>query len=173
MGILFEQASARSHAQETDHGVLTFPFAIRNQVVVSFTTLRGVTKLRPQLLRYQRNFYKDAVESARADKRQAYVFGSADDPARTYHMADVLRRHRIQLRRPLQTITADDQVFTPEDSYLVPLQQPQYHLIEALFEQRTTFDDSLSTTCRPGRSRWRLPPLRYPLRQCADVEQSG
>ncbi len=143
VGILFEQASSRGHAQESDHGLLTFPSTIRNQVVVSFTTLRGAAALRPQLVQYQREFYQTAANEAAQQSEQAYVFGSADDPARTYHMAEVLRRHQIQLYRPQQTITVGDQVFSPEGSYLVPLQQPQYRLIRALFEQRTTFTDSL------------------------------
>ena len=143
VGILFEQASSRSHAQESDHGVLTFPFTIRNQVVVSFTTLRGAADLRPELLSYQRDFYRNALAEATQNPVQAYAFGSADDPARTYHMAEVLRRHQIQLYRPQQTITTDEHTFTPEGSYLVPLQQPQYRLVQALFEQRTSFTDSL------------------------------
>ena len=143
VGILFEQASSRSHAQESEHGVLTFPFTIRNQVVVSFTTLRGVAAMRSQLLQYQKDFYQNALQEAAQDPVQAYVFGSAEDPARTYHMAEVLQRHQIQLYRPQGSIQANDHTFTPESSYLVPMQQPQYRLVQALFEQRTSFTDSL------------------------------
>ena len=32
IGILFEQASSRGHIQESDNGLLTFPFTIRNQL---------------------------------------------------------------------------------------------------------------------------------------------
>ena len=143
VGILFEQASARSHAQESENGVLTFPFAVRNQVVTSFTTLRGATALREDLLQYQRNFYQDAVQVAAESDVQGYVFGSEADPARTYHMADVLRRHQIQLHRPSDIIRVDEQAFTPEGSFVVPTAQPQARLVQALFEQRTQFEDSL------------------------------
>jgi len=34
IGILFEQASTRGHAQETQNGILTFPFAIRNHTFI-------------------------------------------------------------------------------------------------------------------------------------------
>ncbi len=143
VGILFEQASARSHAQESENGLLTFPFAIRNQVVTSFTTLRGVANLRPQLLQHQKAFYQSALEAAQQSDTAAYIFGSDADPTRTHHMAEVLRRHQIRLHRPNSTVQVDDQTFTPEGSYLVPTQQPQYRLVEALFEQRTEFTDSL------------------------------
>ncbi len=36
IGILFEQASSRGHAQESEHGVLKFPFTIKNQFLTSF-----------------------------------------------------------------------------------------------------------------------------------------
>ena len=38
IGILFEQASSRGHAQETKNGVLTFPFTIRNQFTAALST---------------------------------------------------------------------------------------------------------------------------------------
>ena len=36
IGILFEQASSRGHAQETENGILTFPFTIRNQFTAAY-----------------------------------------------------------------------------------------------------------------------------------------
>jgi hypothetical protein len=50
VGILFEQASSRGHAQETINGVLSFPFTIRNQVTTSFSTLAAARALRTELL---------------------------------------------------------------------------------------------------------------------------
>ena len=44
IGILFEQASSRGHAQETVNGVLTFPFTIRNQFTAALSTLEAATK---------------------------------------------------------------------------------------------------------------------------------
>ncbi len=44
IGILFEQASSRGHAQETDNGLLTFPFTIRNQFTTALSTLEAVTE---------------------------------------------------------------------------------------------------------------------------------
>lgn len=38
IGILFEQGSARGHLQATDNGLLSFPFAIRNQVTAALST---------------------------------------------------------------------------------------------------------------------------------------
>ncbi len=133
---------------------------------MSFTTLRGAAALRPQLVAHQREFYQTAADEAQQNPGRAYVFGGADDPARTYHMAEVLRRHQIDLYRPQQAITIDNQAFSPDDSYLVPTQQPQYRLIQALFEQRTTFTDSLFYDV----SAWTFP-LAYNLPFAALTER--
>jgi hypothetical protein len=54
VGILFEQASSRGHAHDTQSGVLTFPFAIRNQFVTSLSSLRGAVAMRKEFLQHQR-----------------------------------------------------------------------------------------------------------------------
>ncbi|MEN8845858.1 MAG: M14 family zinc carboxypeptidase, partial [Candidatus Arcticimaribacter sp.] len=41
IGILFEQASSRGHAQESANGLLTFPFTIRNQFTAALSTLEA------------------------------------------------------------------------------------------------------------------------------------
>ncbi|MEK6481990.1 M14 metallopeptidase family protein [Catalinimonas sp. 4WD22] len=176
VGILFEQASSRAHAQETENGLLTFPFTIRNQVSASFSTLRGAQALKNDLLQHQVDFYPGALDEAAADPIKAYVFGSEADAATTYHMAEVLKRHQIDLYRPAQDIAANGHTFETESSYLVPTNQPQYRLIKALFERRTSFNDSLFYDV----SAWTFP-LAYnlpfaelssrQLRQGEEVEQ--
>ena len=56
IGILFEQASSRGHIQESDNGVLTFPFTIRNQLTAAFSTLKAASSMRVELLNYFQNF---------------------------------------------------------------------------------------------------------------------
>ena len=36
IGILFEQGSSRGHVQESQNGILTFPFTIKNQLTTIF-----------------------------------------------------------------------------------------------------------------------------------------
>lgn len=143
VGILFEQASSRSHAQESVNGVLRFPFTIRNQFLTTLSTLEAVQALRTELLAYQRDFYKQVIPEARRQPVRAYAFGSEKDPARAFHLAEIIRQHQIDLYRPKTAFTANGRTFRPEDSYLVPTDQPQFKLIQAMFEVRTQFSDSL------------------------------
>src|SRR6185503_10904272 len=66
IGILFEQASSRGHAQQTANGILRFPFTIRNQFVTALSTLEGAKALRKEFLSWQRDFYKSADADATA-----------------------------------------------------------------------------------------------------------
>ena len=60
IGILFEQASSRGHAQESENGVLTFPFTIRNQFTAALSTLEAAIEMREEILNYQKTFYINA-----------------------------------------------------------------------------------------------------------------
>ena len=140
VGILFEQGSSRGHAQETDNGLLTFPFTIRNQFTAALSTLEAATKMRTDLLNYQRNFFKNARESA---EKGAYAFGNPKDPASAYKLAEILKRHQIEIHEVADNFSKDGKQFEKGSAYIVPKDQRQHRLIKAMFERRTTFEDSL------------------------------
>lgn len=153
IGILFEQASSRGHLQETDNGLLSFPFTIRNQVTTALSTQRAAVGLREDLLKFQQDFYRESMREARADRTAAYVFGDAYDDARNQELVEILRRHRIDVYRLKDNLSLDGEAFAPDHSYAVPLAQPQYRLLRAIFETRTSFEDSLFYDV----SAWTLP----------------
>lgn len=143
IGILFEQASSRGHAQQTQNGLLTFPFTIRNQFVTALSTLEAAYALRKELLQYQREFFVNARQEANAFPVKAYVFGDAYDQSRNYMMLDLLRMHRIEVYAVNQAIEADGKKFKPGSAWLVPTAQPQFKLIKTLFERTINYEDSL------------------------------
>jgi hypothetical protein len=155
VGILFEQASARGHVQEKGRGqgVLSFPFAIRNQLLTSLSTLRAAVAKREDLLAYQRSFYHEALDEAAADAARAYVVGDAGDPARLHDLAEVLRGHGIRMRPLAAQVERGGERFEPGHALVVPLAQRQYRLLRALFEQRTEFPDTTFYDV----SAWTLP----------------
>jgi hypothetical protein len=142
VGVLFEQASSRGHHQETEHGRLTFAFTIRNQLATSLSSLRSALALRPELLAYQRAFYREALAEAAAAKVQAHVFSAPGDPARLQAFQELLARHRIQSHRPADDVRADGRLFRAAESLVVPVRQRQFKLIQAIFETRTEFASS-------------------------------
>ena len=143
VGILFEQASSRGHAQESNHGILTFPFTIKNQFNAVLSTWKAAVSLRVELLKYQRDFYKKALREADNDDAQAYIFKAEKDPARAFHLAEILSRQEIDFYRPSRNIELDGEEYKPENSYIIPLKQRNYKLVKGMFEKRTQFEDSL------------------------------
>jgi hypothetical protein len=170
VGILFEQASTRGHAQETVNGLLTFPFAIRNQFRTMLSSLRGINELRVEFLNYQRDFYRSALTEAAKDPVKAYVIGSDKDRAATFHFAEMLLRQGIELRKLNANQSINGKAFKSDASYVVPLAQPQYRMIKSMFEKRTRFEDSLFYDI----SSWTLPlAFNLPYEEVRTVPPAG
>jgi hypothetical protein len=170
VGILFEQASARGHAQENDNGVLTFAYAIRNQVFTSFSTLEAALAMRTELLSMQRDFAQDTAKVAAQDTVRAYVFGDDGDPARAWAFVDLLLRHHIEVR-PLKTaLKVDDQTFAPGHAWVALTDQIQYRLLHEIFVQRTKFEDNIFYDV----SAWTLPlAFNLPYAELAKAPATG
>lgn len=148
IGILFEQASSRGHAQESINGVLRFPFTIKNQFTTSLSTFQAAHAMRKRLLDYQRSFYQQAQKEASNAATNAWVVSSTDK-SKLYHFAEMLQRHEIKVHKAANSIDnmpADETLVIPTDQY-------QYKLITAMFEKRTSFEDSLFYDV----SAWTLP----------------
>ncbi len=143
IGILFEQASSRGHRRKTAHGILDFAQTIRNQVVVSFSTIEAGLDMRTTLLEHLRWFYNSAIEEASQEDFAAWVFGDPYDQGRNYHMLDILDMHQVEVYDLSEPIDVGGQEFAPGNAWVVPLQQPQYRLIQSMFETVHSFEDSL------------------------------
>ncbi len=151
VGILFEQASSRGHAQESDNGILTFHFTIRNQFTAGLSTLEAAISMRQELLDYQREFFINA--RAEASRGGAIVFGDEKDAAKAFHLAEILKRHKIKVHEISGDFSMNGKYYTKGHSYVVPKDQKQHRLINAMFETRTQFRDSLFYDV----SAWTLP----------------
>lgn len=143
IGILFEQASSRGHLQESDNGMLSFPFTIRNQFTANLSSYQAAKEMRQELNQWMKDFYKSIKTESEADVNKAYIFGSKEDDARSFHLADLILQHNIKVFKLKEDITLNGTEFKSENSYIVPADQPQYRLIKAMFETRTSFQDSL------------------------------
>jgi hypothetical protein len=143
IGILFEQGSSRGHIQESENGILTFPFTIRNQFATALSTIEAGQAMRVKILKYQQQFYKDVVLEAEKSKSKSIIFGDNKDAAKAWHLAEILERQKIKFNSLSNDATVNGKNFKKENSYVVPLNQRNIRLIKAMFEKRTTFIDSL------------------------------
>ena len=138
IGILFEQGSSRGHMQESENGILTFPFTIRNQFTTGLSTLQAANALRVDILNYMKDFYREV-----SSEGENWIFGDEKDAAKTYHLAEILKRHQVELLAPAEEISVNNKTYKPGSSYIIPKTQKNARLVQAMFEKRTTFQDSL------------------------------
>ena len=143
IGFVFEQASARGHAQESATRTVTFPYTIRNQLRTSLATVKTAIAQKNAFLQHQRDFFTSALEEAEDFPTDAYVFGHRQDTTRVRAFLDVLLRHEIDVYALDDAYTAEDgTTFAPGSAYVVPTRQPQYRMVRSVFEKVTTFADS-------------------------------
>jgi len=133
IGILFEQASSRGHLQQSQNGILTFPFTIKNQLTTIISTLNAASSLRTQLLSYMNEFYIEALDEVNNSKTSGIGFGNNYDKTSSYQLAKVLKSHKIDVF----------ETNSKNYKYYVPLKQKKSRLIRAMFETSTNFQDSL------------------------------
>lgn len=130
LGLLFEQASSRGHRQTTAFGEITFAFTIRNQYVSGITTVKTAVNNKEYMRKYQQKFFKSALTNAAKSKVKGYTFGDVHDKNRTKAFIDKLLLHRID-------------VYRSGDSFTVPTQQPQYRMVQTMFETYEKYRDSV------------------------------
>jgi len=131
LGLLFEQASSRGHKQTTAFGEITFPFTIRNQYTSSITTVKAAVENKAYLRKYQQDFFKSALTNAGRDKVKAYRFGDDFDQNRVKAFIDKLLLHKIKVYKD------------GKNKYVVPTKQPQYRMVQTMFETYDTYRDSV------------------------------
>jgi len=153
IGILFEQASSRAHIQKSANGILTFPFTIKNQLTAAISTLKAGIALKESLLEYQYNFYKNSREEALKSKNKGIIFGDSKDRAKTIHLAEILKRHEIDFYNLKKDINYKGNYYKKDYAFIIPKNQKKSKLINAMFESRTKFKDSLFYDV----SAWTLP----------------
>ncbi|QLG46364.1 M14 metallopeptidase family protein [Costertonia aggregata] len=130
LGLLFEQASSRGHEQETAFGKITFPFTIRNQYTSSITTVRAAVENRAYMRKYQQDFFKSALTKAAKSRIKGYMFYDNYDQNRAKAFIDKLLAHKID-------------VYKSGESYVVPTKQPQYRMVQTMFETYNKYRDSV------------------------------
>ncbi|MEP5613597.1 MAG: M14 family zinc carboxypeptidase [Cyclobacteriaceae bacterium] len=143
LALLFEQASSRGHAQKTLMGDVTFAFTIRNQYTSSLATVRAAVENRVMLYNYQRNFFKSAISNARSTNVKGYVFGDEFDANRVKDFLDKLLLHRIKVYEVDSRISTGGKRFNPGKSFIVPTDQPQYRMVQTMFETYREYSDSV------------------------------
>lgn len=142
IGVLFEQASSRGMQQDTINGLLTFEFGIQNHVLTSLSTIEGAWENRKELIKYRNNFYKQALKKAKKEEFDGYLIHEAKDNYRLDTLLNTLAQHQINAYALDEDFSYEGKKYIAGNSYYIPLEQNQYRVIQALFNQETNFADN-------------------------------
>lgn len=142
IGVLFEQASSRGLQQETVNGLLTFEYGIQNHVLTSLSTIEGAWKNQTKFKDYRRDFFKQAQKQASDENFNGYIFTETQDNHRLQAFLRKLQQHQIKVYPLKQDYKRHELTYIAKQSYYVPLAQPQYRVIKALFNQDKNFKDN-------------------------------
>ena len=95
---------------------------------------------RGELLDYQKRYFRETSREGSG----YYVFGSSDDLAATVRLAETVARNGVEIYRLGRKLTAEGRTFVPDSAFVVPVRQAHHRMVEALFEIRESYADSLS-----------------------------
>ena len=143
IGILFEQGSSRGHLQESINGEISFPFTIKNQLMTSLSTLDASIGLKTELLDYQYDFFVNSIKIANKNKNNYTIVGDKKDKSKLFHFYEILKKHKIEIKKLKKNRIVNGVEFEKENSFLIPKNQKNSRLINAMLENRTKFKDSL------------------------------
>lgn len=142
IGILFEQASARGHLQESENGPLAFSQAIQNQLNLSLSTFKGALANKREILEFQDGFGRETAEEAKDDEIAGFMVTPGEDASRFSYFLDILQRHQVDIYPLSENVKIDDTTFVAGESFFVPGRQAQYRLIKSMFSTQKRFKDN-------------------------------
>ncbi|MBO6068056.1 MAG: hypothetical protein J6P50_02445 [Bacteroidales bacterium] len=140
IALLWEEQSSRGFLRNTVNGLLSFPLSVHNQLVAELATLRGSTDMREELLDYQQRYYEQTSKEGSG----YYVFGSSNDYASAFKLAETVARNGVEIYRLGRSLTSGGKTFAADSAFAVPVRQTHHRMVEALFEIREEYVDSLS-----------------------------
>ena len=143
VGVTFEQGSSRGLEQETDNGLLTFAFTIRNHVQTGLATIRGAVAEKKGLFELQKAFFQTALAQGKAHPTKAWVFGDSRDQSLSQHFLELLLRHRIEVRELAAPLNLNGKTYAPGKAWVVPAEQPFFFIAHSIFEETPPLKDSV------------------------------
>ncbi|MBN8784046.1 MAG: hypothetical protein J0G98_13370 [Terrimonas ferruginea] len=142
VGVTFEQASSRGLLTETETGLLSFAFTIRNQFLTGLATVRGAVAEKTGLFKLQKEFFQSALTQGKAYPVKQWVFGDAKDQSLTNHFLDLLLQHQVEVYEIGDRVVTAGKTFDKGKAYVVPADQPNFRIVHSIFEETAPLADS-------------------------------
>ncbi|OAV69680.1 Zinc carboxypeptidase [Bacteroidales bacterium Barb4] len=141
VGTTLEVGSTAGVLIETEAGLRPFSRNIKDNFLTGIASLRASTDEKAVFLNYQKDFFKSALATADKLADKYIVFGSKADKSLTDAFLNLLLIHNIEVYELPATFSQGDKKFEVGSAYVIPYRQPQYRILNSIFEERTQFDD--------------------------------
>ncbi len=151
VGVLFEQASTAGLVRDTDHGRITLPMAVHNQVISTLSTLEGSKEMASDLRRYRGDYQER--KHVPGGLPGAWIFDDGGDPSRAAAMIEVLKGQGLTVFGITETVRGSNGSYLPGRAWVVPVLGAEAPLVQTLFEDVRSFADSTFYDV----SAWSLP----------------
>jgi len=142
VGATFEQGSSRGLVQESENGLVTFPFSIRNHTNTGIAAVRGTVAEKENLFKLQKNFFKSALDLANVNPAKAFIFGDSRDVNLTQDLLSVVLAHHLNVYNITSDITIEGKKYEKGKAFIVPASQPFFRIVHSVFEETPTLKDS-------------------------------
>jgi len=142
IGILYEQPRVNGAVMNRKSGPLEFTEAIHNHVRTSLSTLKGAYEQSDEFKQYQAGFFRQMRQRADNAGFKAWVIGDGNDRARALKLMDLFSHHQVEFGELESEVEVDGKVFKPGHAWVVPVDQRQFGLAQAMLETRTKFEDN-------------------------------
>jgi hypothetical protein len=132
--------------ERDDETIVTLRDGVDRHVEGGLAVLRTTAAQREKKLRDYWRYRKTALDEGRAGPARAYVLVPGTDPGRVAEAVATLMFHGVEVRRTTSALTVRGRDYLglesrpraiPVGSYVVPLDQPEKRLIQAILEPRT------------------------------------
>lgn len=139
VGILFEQGSSRGIQQQSENGLVTYAFTVRNQLVASLATIDAAINNRDGLFNLQKEYFTTYRKDKEATK--SYIIGDKYDVSRLNKFVNLLLSHHLDVYQNDKETTINGVKYEKGKSYIVPVGQPNSALIKIIFDDKTDYTD--------------------------------
>ncbi|MDR3261582.1 MAG: hypothetical protein LBT78_07070 [Tannerella sp.] len=138
VGFLFEQGSSRGIEQETENGLLTFAFSVRNQLTTAIATIKAAHANRQGLFDLQKEFFT----SYNKQDKETFIIGDTYDKSRLHKFVKLLLAHHVDVYENAQDITIDNVTYQKGKSYIIPVAQPGSALVQIIFDEKKDYTEA-------------------------------
>ncbi|MDR1203077.1 MAG: hypothetical protein LBL58_15805 [Tannerellaceae bacterium] len=143
VGTTLEVGSSSGIEIETEVGIRKFSRNIKDNVVTSLVAIKAAVAEKDILFKHQKDFFTSALSLANKSGDRYVVFGDRKDNSLTKLFLDNLLTHKVDVYELPGKVSQNGKEFEPGNAYVIPFSQPQYRIVNAIFEENTNFVDSI------------------------------